>query len=379
MKLMKLFLTVVLFFTFSSVFADNRGTVSAKDKDGNDLTVAPGETVDLYLFIDYSSAEFPTDELENMFYGVEGYCGLVQGGEISITLPEGFEFDGSPVYVDGVAASPSQASIEIVRTGEYLISSADPSGCVYYINKGALIKVPIKASTATASDVPYEGKIGKFFLTDGGWECAYCVDPDVDEPVSFNIYVKEATAESEDITLANTDSYNSYCSTKDLDFSEVTTAEAYVVTAVSATEATLAKVTAVPAGEGFLILGKGEASISVPVAASTPESTGTLLVGVTSATDIEEGNFGLATDGSKFVPLIAGTVPANKAYLPASAAPELGAKEFMLVIDGIEVTGISEIQTESKANGAIYNLNGARVSAPQKGVYIMNGRKVIVK
>jgi hypothetical protein len=32
-----------------------------------------------------------------------------------------------------------------------------------------------------------------------------------------------------------------------------------------------------------------------------------------------------------------------------------------------------------KTNGSIYNLNGQRVTTPKKGLYIMNGKKVVNK
>ena len=47
----------------------------------------------------------------------------------------------------------------------------------------------------------------------------------------------------------------------------------------------------------------------------------------------------------------------------------------------IDVTGIQEVinNTQLKADGQYYNLNGQRVSQPTKGLYIQNGRKYIVK
>ena len=42
-------------------------------------------------------------------------------------------------------------------------------------------------------------------------------------------------------------------------------------------------------------------------------------------------------------------------------------------------TGSPGIHKVIERDGAIYNLSGMRVSKTQKGVYIMNGRKVIVK
>ena len=42
-------------------------------------------------------------------------------------------------------------------------------------------------------------------------------------------------------------------------------------------------------------------------------------------------------------------------------------------------TGIYTVNREPTANGAVYDLQGRRVSQPSKGIYIMNGKKIIVK
>lgn len=49
------------------------------------------------------------------------------------------------------------------------------------------------------------------------------------------------------------------------------------------------------------------------------------------------------------------------------------------LVDGNEVTGIKELETENLNNDKYYNLQGIEVSHPVKGVYIHNGKKVIVK
>ncbi|MBR1505811.1 MAG: hypothetical protein IJ614_06860 [Prevotella sp.] len=42
-------------------------------------------------------------------------------------------------------------------------------------------------------------------------------------------------------------------------------------------------------------------------------------------------------------------------------------------------TAIKNVKGADKADGKYYNLNGIEVAAPQKGVYIRNGKKVVVK
>lgn len=67
------------------------------------------------------------------------------------------------------------------------------------------------------------------------------------------------------------------------------------------------------------------------------------------------------------------TVKPFRAYLKASGA---GARA--LNIDLGETTGIETVK-KADVTTAVYSLSGQRVAAPQKGLYIVNGKKVIVK
>lgn len=49
------------------------------------------------------------------------------------------------------------------------------------------------------------------------------------------------------------------------------------------------------------------------------------------------------------------------------------------LVDGNEATGIKELETENLNNNKYYNLQGVEVAYPVKGIYIHNGKKVIVK
>ncbi len=66
-------------------------------------------------------------------------------------------------------------------------------------------------------------------------------------------------------------------------------------------------------------------------------------------------------------------IPAGKAYLEVSKGT--AAKFFSL--DG-EATGINNVKT-AKADGAYYTLEGVKTTKPVKGLYIHNGKKIVVK
>lgn len=55
-----------------------------------------------------------------------------------------------------------------------------------------------------------------------------------------------------------------------------------------------------------------------------------------------------------------------------------GAVKAFISIDGV-ADGVVELQNNVKANGAIFNLAGQRVSKAQKGIFIQNGKKTVIK
>ena len=70
------------------------------------------------------------------------------------------------------------------------------------------------------------------------------------------------------------------------------------------------------------------------------------------------------------------TVPAGKAYLQILTA-NVGAREFFWFDD--DVTAIDAVENNQKMDGQAYNLAGQRIAQPTKGLYIVNGKKYIVK
>lgn len=67
---------------------------------------------------------------------------------------------------------------------------------------------------------------------------------------------------------------------------------------------------------------------------------------------------------------------ANTAYLETSISPAASREYFPLQIETSGVENIKNDLTES--NGTVYDLQGRRVINPKKGLYIVNGKKVIM-
>ena len=143
-----------------------------------------------------------------------------------------------------------------------------------------------------------------------------------------------------------------------------------------------------PASEGMILKGNKNDVVTInAVESGTAASTiGTnYLVGSGNSTaDITAGTgiYIFNWDGSNassvgFYLANSGTLGAHKAYLDVSGAT---AREF-LAFDFGEETGINAtaMNHENMNDGATYNLSGQRVAQPTKGLYIVNGKKVVVK
>lgn len=78
-----------------------------------------------------------------------------------------------------------------------------------------------------------------------------------------------------------------------------------------------------------------------------------------------------------FAPLKEGVaVSLGHAYLELPAA---SATRFYSIQFGGETTGINEVNAAAKADGAYYTLQGVKTSKAAKGIYIHNGKKVVIK
>lgn len=142
----------------------------------------------------------------------------------------------------------------------------------------------------------------------------------------------------------------------------------------------------VPARAGVVIKSDSKATNIVLTAnAKSAESalTGNQLVGTTEEIAFSELTdklvFGVTTQNHVGFYTAGGSdaLPANRAYLPTSV---LGGNNAVAMNFGGNVTGINAVVKADKANAAIYDLTGRRVTRTVKGgLYIQNGSKFVAR
>lgn len=75
------------------------------------------------------------------------------------------------------------------------------------------------------------------------------------------------------------------------------------------------------------------------------------------------------------------TMPVHKAYAKIANVPATARLVFTFMDDNTTITGIDAVDAASSNvnNGVYYNLNGQRIEKPQHGLYIYNGKKIMIK
>ena len=148
--------------------------------------------------------------------------------------------------------------------------------------------------------------------------------------------------------------------------------------------------TTIEAGHAYLV--KPAETVTNPV------FNGVTVVNTTGETDDDSNGYGfvgavikktlktdqtelfLGTDAKFYYPEseAKATMKGLRGYfvVPAGTVPS----KLSVDVEGSGIaTSINSMNIEGMGDGNIYNLNGQRVNAPQKGLYIVNGKKVIIK
>lgn len=167
-------------------------------------------------------------------------------------------------------------------------------------------------------------------------------------------------------------------------------AELYTVTRVNPNTVNVEKINVVKAGTPFLVLNKKDVQNQVVLIPADPadipdnvtpaeEFKGTAVAKTFTAEDMAASDYYVMMNGAFVWVKDPGTLAANKCYLQISKAAPTGAASRAIVFSG-EATGINDVRGFAEKNdGNYYDLQGRKVQQPKKGLYIINGKKQVVK
>lgn len=303
-----------------------------------------------------------------------------------------FGYDGTKGQQIGSGSKPA-TTISLSTNGisgvvkKVVINTSGSNGII------ATVKVTVGDAIFT-----YEGE-GSAQLTNTATEYVFEGSSAGDITISYTnesakaIYIKSIQVnpadapETYEITLAK-DMISFSCG-KDLDFSEVEGLTAYIVVGGTANTAKLQEVAQVPSGEGVILQGKAGTTYQVPVIEMQEGIATNFLFGTWSSLEtnipVDANSTYVLSDGT--FKLYTGTeIESGKAFL---SKDDVGSDDWLdggsesagartIGIDD-DATGIDSVTREALSNGKVYNLQGQEVKNAQKGFFIVNGKKVILK
>ena len=167
------------------------------------------------------------------------------------------------------------------------------------------------------------------------------------------------------------------------------TAGLYTVAEVTPAEAVLSeKIDVMPKATPMLIYNESETEQTVLLIPTTTDDDvfyyagfkGTAVEKEVTAAEVAATNFYVLTDQNQFVWVKdAGTIAAHRCWLEIAPSEAAGARR--IVFSGSGTTGIDAATLRDITTGDWYDLNGRKfIKKPtKKGIYIQNGKKVVVK
>ena len=238
----------------------------------------------------------------------------------------------------------------------------------YVITKIDGVSSNLTASTGTISSTTWKGKSQSVTFTYEATSSSVTIS-------SLTVHYSEPTI---NVTMGS-EGYMTYCN-QNASISFDNTLTAYKVTAVDS-EVHMTEVTTVPANTPVVLKGAAGSHTITILESSTTTTNDNQLRRSTGSTTTDDSYdiYALAKKNAVvgFYHVKAGTnVPAGKCYI--RIAKSNSAREFLGFAFDDEATGVNEMKAQ-KVDGQVYDLQGRKVTTPSKGLYIVNGKKVVIK
>lgn len=334
--------------------------------------------------------------------------------EVKAYIATGHDKVSGKIYLTRVKDVPAKTAVLLMgAAGTYTIPVAAESKNIYKnLLVGTLTETTVKkdegdGNTNYILSKPEGKEVGFYYASEsgskikagGGWL-----------PLPTTIAPTGTAGSTEDIAM-NKYGMLCYYSDQSLDFSDEADLKAYTATGYDKKGIIrLTRVKQVPAKTAMLLLAPAEAKTYTVPTASLQQIHANMFVGTLEGTTIykltEDGNYvnyymSVVKDEAGFYwASESGTkigakrgwlpVPKNMTSLAAASRGENPGLLSMSLTDDVialsifgsgdsDATGISRVAAEA-GNDTWYNLKGQRISTPtRKGLYIKNGKKIVVK
>ena len=297
---------------------------------------------------------------------------------------------GTIIYTEGIPTGKNVGYFAIL----YIVDGGKNYNDIL---AGSLLKSAIdsadiaKATIAAIADTAFTGKAIEPELTVTFGQTPMILEVDEDYTVAYtnNINVGTATA-----TITGKGNFKGTQSTyfnivnRTLDITKLTFHEGWT------TFYSLDEELDLPAGYGaYVATNVGNGVVTLTQISCVPKNEPVLLNNATETTTdnmeypfnllwyadedvVVDDNYSYGLHNGSFM-RVTGTIPAGKIYLYARV-PE--APQLQIVINEGNTTGISgaSLVNSEEVKGDLYDLQGRKVVYPKKGLYIKNGRKVVV-
>lgn len=272
----------------------------------------------------------------------------------------------SPVYVKGKVSTGLSNIDETNGTANYYISvdgtTTNELECYKGLNLG-------QTKFTTTSDLSVGDEVVVF-----GSLKMYNTTPEFNQSNFITQYKHGSEPEVKSLEVKAAE-YRTYVASANLVVP--TGVKAYIATGESETTLTLKSVAKIKK-DSPVILNASEGYYSFEITDEAVDyGTDTNLLQISDGT-VTNGVFVLAkiNDQVGFYKWAGGALSPGKVYVEA---PSSAAREFLGFEVENDVTGINEVKGEKKVVDGIFDLQGRKVVTPSKGLYIMNGKKVVIK
>lgn len=326
--------------------------------------------------------------------------GTLKFGET--TIPETSELQFN-IATHTLGVTYNQSSTDIAPGGyhgsKYLwLYSSNAKLIIPNVPAGATIKIGVESHKLNGTDDATrtltvtntnEGTIATEAYIEATFTVSSTGNVQISPSKGMHIYYITVTANAETVPVSTLSgrNYASYVTTDKLDFGNTDGITAYIATGFNGAKnaIVLQSVDVVDAATPIIVKTATQgATVNVPVTTAAASSTTENDLVAGDGTTKWNGTVGytyyyIASD--QFHKATSGTLQSGKAYLmvdnddvPAAAR----AFGFVFEDEG-EVTGIHSVSNSVLTTDQVFDLQGRRVAQPTKGLYIMNGRKVIFK